>query len=238
MKWACGLTTVPERSKLLKQTLASVKNAGFTVDRLFVDGGPNGMPDYHATIREPKISITGNWLLGVLELYIREPHADRYAMFQDDVLMCRNLRQYLESCEYPWQSYLNLYTMPQNLLLSGGKNGWYASNQMGRGALALVFNREGLMTVLEQSCIWKKFQDTKPWMMNGRMHEPNGHRSIDGILLTAMKQRGWKEYVHNPSLVQHLGRGHSTLGNREWDDADSFPGEQFDATTLVTEKLG
>jgi len=225
MIWACGVTTIPERQAMLRQSLASIRDAGFTVDRLFIDGGPNGMPDYHATMREPRISIVGNWLLGLLELYIRNPHADRYAMFQDDILLCYNLRQYLESCEYPWQSYLNLYTMPENLLLSGGKQGWYASNQMGRGALALVFSRDALINLLQADHTLRKPQDPK-----------KGDKSIDGCVLTGMKQRGWKEYVHNPSLVQHTGNGQSTLGNRQWPDADSFPGIDFDAMTLVGEK--
>jgi len=221
MKWAVGVTTIPEREEMLEKTLASVKNAGFVVDRLFIDGGPNGMPDYYATIHKPKLSIVGNWLLGMMELYIREPHADRYAMLQDDVLLCRNLCQYLESCDYPHQGYLNLYTMPENLLLSGGKQGWYASNQMGRGALALIFNREALITLLQSDHALRKPQDPK-----------NGHRSIDGCVLTGMKQNGWKEYVHNPSLVQHIGRNRSTLVNRNWPEADSFPGETFDAVRL------
>jgi len=222
VRWAVGVTTIPERREMLQRTLTSIKNAGFTVDRLFIDGGPNGMPDYYATIHEPKLSIVGNWLLGMMELYIREAHADRYAMFQDDILLCHNLCQYLESCEYPHQSYLNLYTMPQNLLLSGGKQGWYASNQLGRGALALVFNREALITLLQADHTFRKPQDPK-----------NGHRSIDGCVLTGMQQRGWKEYVHNPSLVQHAGRSMSTLKNIDWPDADSFPGEDFDAMILT-----
>lgn len=230
MKWAVGVTTIPEREKMLERTLKSIEGAGFAVDRLFVDGDcdprDRAMNGHRVTVHKPKISIVGNWLLGMMELYLREPHADRYAMLQDDVLLCKNLRQYLESCEYLHQSYLNLYTMPQNLLLSGGKQGWYASNQLGRGALALVFSREALVTLLQADHTFRKPQDHK-----------NGHRSIDGCVLTGMKQRGWKEYVHNPSLVQHAGQGQSTLQNRDWPEADSFPGEDFDAMSLQQKVL-
>jgi hypothetical protein len=57
------------------------------------------------------------------------------------------------------------------------------------------------------------------------------------MIVTAMKRAGWKEYVHNPSLLQHTGDGQTTLGNHigndRWPGADSFPGEEFDALSLL-----
>jgi hypothetical protein len=232
MRWTCGITTVAERvcGGMLAKTQESLKNAGFTIDRLFIDGHAD--VEDTATIREPKISIVGNYLLGMLELYIREPHADLYAMFQDDIIAVKNLRQYIEQHEFPHKGYLNLITFPENTILSGGKQGWFASNQLGRGAIGLIFNQEGLLTLLGSPVTLDK-----PRLIINHAHRVYPHKNLDGMIVTAMKRAGWKEYVHNPSLLQHTGGGQTTLdnhiGNDRWPGADSFPGEEFDALSLL-----
>jgi hypothetical protein len=233
LTWACGITTVWERiNTTLLRTMESIKVAGFTIDWIFADNAPSATL-YHdkydpvgVTLRYPKISVVGNWILGMIELYIRKPTCDRYVMFQDDIVAIKNLRPYLDTGDYPYNCYLNLYTITENCLSSGDKQGWFASSQLGRGALALVFSRESLQTLFHQEHLF-----LKPSV-------DNGHRSIDGAIITAMSQAGWKEYVHNPSLVQHTGTGQTTLGNGNWLEAASFPGENFDALTLLSKPAG
>ena len=59
-----------------------------------------------------------------------------------------------------------------------------------------------------------------------------GWKKTDGIIITAMKKAGYKEYVHNPSLVQHTGAV-SSMRNRPHPQATSFRGEDFDALELL-----
>src|SRR3954465_7467772 len=86
--WAYGITTVPERRyDLLPRTIHSLARGGFDLPRLFIDGHEKSYHEWDTlpqTIRYPAIRTMGNWLLGLWELYIREPAADRYAIFQDD----------------------------------------------------------------------------------------------------------------------------------------------------------
>lgn len=60
-----------------------------------------------------------------------------------------------------------------------------------------------------------------------------GHRRIDGAVVQALNQCGWREYIHNPSLVQHTGEITSIRGNRRHPRALSFRGEDFDALSLL-----
>jgi hypothetical protein len=96
--WAYGVTTVPSRrNDLLPETLCSLCEAGFDAPRLFVDGDndPKGWErefGLETTCRYPTIRTHGNWILALSELFIREPHAERYALFQDDLITYRNLR--------------------------------------------------------------------------------------------------------------------------------------------------
>lgn len=229
IKWAYGVTTVPERANdLLPKTLKSLSNGGFPSPRLFIDSTcPEDLEMYKKfglpiTTRQPTIRTFGNWLLGIIELYIREPDADRYVMFQDDLITYKNLRQYLEKCEYPEKGYWNLYTFPSNQKLAPDSTGWYESNQLGRGAVALIFSREALLQLVSS----RK-------MLDRPQNPQRGHKAVDGGIVNSYRNiEGWKEYVHNPSLVQHTGL-HSTMRNKRHQLAESFKGENFDALDLL-----
>jgi len=259
LKWAYGVTTVPgRRDTLLRKTLRSLTRAGFPRPRLFVDGdadpGPyaaladtgRGEAPYEVTCRYPAVLAAGNWVLSAYELYVREPEADRYVVFQDDLLCVCNLRQYLEACRFPDCAYLNLYQAPSNFKIvpkdEGGapRPGWYPSNQFGRGALALVFTRAGLIETLTSSHLVNRFWDA-PY---------RGYKAVDGGVVDSMRKAGYEEWVHHPSLVLHTGKQstvnksktatrHDPVPNGrpyEWPpfyDGSSFPGEDCDALGLL-----
>ena len=230
LKWAYGVTTVPSRlnNGLLEGTLTSLRKAGFDFPRLFVDGASNGFERFNlpVTYRADTIRTAGNWTLSLMELYIREPLADRYAVFQDDFVTYSGLREYLESIEYPARGYWNLYTFPHNqpeqlaVRIEDGKRthpdldpnqrGFYRSDQYGKGAVALVFDLNAVTTLLSSQHLVQRVKDPI-----------RGHRCIDGGIVEALKQAGYTEYVHNPSLVQHTGLT-SSMGNPTHAQAVSF----------------
>jgi hypothetical protein len=249
LKWAYGVTTVPERiSDLLPKTLKSLFGAGFDRPRLFVDGAADASTyrDFglEVTTRSPRIRTAGNWWLALIELYVRQPEAHRYAIFQDDLLAYKNLRYYLDACLYPANGYWNLLTFPSNHgpEAHGGKVpsvfgepekvGWAQGRcmsaapdgpQNGRGAVALVFDRGAVLQLLT----------SRHWAE--RPLDPHrGHRSVDGGVVTALNKAGWREYVHNPSLVQHTGLV-SSMGSRQHPQAPAWRGEDFDARELIQE---
>lgn len=237
LRWAYGVTTVERRRRdLLPRTLASLRKAGFDRPHLFVDGGKDsagwegefGLP---VTLRggDP-VRTAGAWVLSIYELYCREPSADRFALFQDDLVTYANLRRYLSTVPYPAMGYCNLYTFPSNEqlvpLVGMTKRrtvGWFRSAQNGRGAVGLVFSREAVVELLSSRHLAERPQDAH-----------RGHRSIDGGILESMRKAGWKEYCHWPSLVQHEGEV-SSMGNAPHKRSECFRGEGFDAMGLVEE---
>lgn len=230
--WSYGVTTVASRiaSGLLERTLNSLAKGGFPNPRLFIDGIPNeALPGFasslQVTCRNPAIRIYGNFHLGLSELFIREAHADFYAMFQDDFVTYPHLREYLESCELPAKGYFNLYTFPEN---TKPQQGWYLSNQLGKGAVGLVFSSEAAKALLHSSY----------WIGRPASNPNNPMRLwkfIDGGIVETMRKAGYNEYVHNPSLVQHTGIK-SSLGNGKQALAPTFKGEYFDALELLPKK--
>lgn len=232
MKWAYGITTVPGRiGNLFDRTLFSLANAGFDEPRIFIDDCDTIKADHYCsyynlavTARYPRIRTFGNWILSMGELFIRNPCADRYAIFQDDMVTSLGLREYLEKTPYPDKGYCNLYTFPSNQALADGREGWYPSNQYGRGAVALVFNWQALNVLL---CHQHMIERPK------NVHR--GYKSVDGGIVTAMTKAGFKEYVHNPSLVQHTGLI-SSMGNKRHLQAISFKGEDYNLMDLLRER--
>ena len=231
MKWAYGVTTVASRLKhLLPKTLSSLANAGFDNPRLFIDGAKENTAYAHlgleTTCHYPVLRTVGNWVLGLVELYLREPKADRYAIFQDDLICCKSLKEYLTLCEFPEKGYWNLYTFPENEALTPQDHtGWYPSNQKGKGALGLVFSQEGVQKLLRHQILFHKPQDSI-----------RGHKVLDGVVSEVFHELGWAEYVHNPSLVQHCAQYQSSIGKKVHPLAKSFPGEEFNCLQLLPKR--
>lgn len=230
--WSYGVTTIPDRRRdLLPRTLGSLRASGFDRPTLFVDGcSPSLVHSWEkefnleVSIRWPKVRSFGSWVLALWELYLRKPLAQRYAIFQDDFVCVRNLRSYLERAHYPERCYLNLYTFPENQSKApdeGKTFGFYKSNQKGKGAVALVFSNEAVRVLLSSR-----------HMADRPMDHARGWKAIDGGIVTGMNKQGWSEFVHNPSLVQHTGTV-SSMGNKRHPLAPSFPGEEFDALSLL-----
>jgi hypothetical protein len=209
--WTYGVTTVASRlHSLLPQTLESLAVAGFEQPRVFVDGC-NGLRD-RWTYRGEVLGPFGNWILALAELYIRSPACHYYALFQDDILACRRLREYLSAQKLPECAYWNLYTAGPNepktdrigngTTTRTGIEGWKEGSkindrgdQSGIGALGLVFNRQGVQALLTSpTIVVKPSSAIKP------------RTNLDGAIVTAMNKAGFRELVHVPSLLQHVGQ--------------------------------
>jgi hypothetical protein len=244
MKWTYAVTTCLRRlNTLLPRTLASLATGGFERPRVFADDVSHeeaaslerrlGLP---VTSRHPALLTSGHWILTLYELLIRDHTADRYAIFQDDLVTSKSLRAYLEATPYPERGYLNLYTFPSNQTYyppGRPQVGWFKSRpvdgnqpqfQTGRGALALVFSREAVITLLSARPLVEKAIAAE---------ERTRIKRIDGGIVNAMNLCGWSEYVHDPSLVQHTGVI-STIDNQPHPEATSFKGEDYDLMTLLS----
>lgn len=79
------------------------------------------------------------------------------------------------------------------------------------------------MTMLGRPHLAERMQDAR-----------RSPHAIDGGVAHSLTRAGFKEYVHNPSLVFHTGKVSTRIG-RVQPDANSFRGEEFDALELLTE---
>lgn len=233
--WSYGITTVPSRFNTeFKPTLESLKNAGFDQPVIFVDGPP-GEADYESlglpiVYRQSNIKTAGHWMLSAWELYIRNPHSQYFAMFQDDFITYKNLKQYIELSDHPQDGYLNLYTFPENQKIADRSrtNGWFKANQKGLGAVALVFTNENFKQLISHQHMRDRFQSLEK-ARNNRMRRDT---HLDGGIVETFKKLGLFEYCHSPSLVQHTGLV-TSMGSPKQRLAPKFNGSDFDALQLL-----
>ena len=252
LNWVYGVTTCPQRKDdLLPRTLASLKEAGFPKPHLFVDGADDSLAwkrhfGLDVTARYPAVMVAKNWVLSLYELYAREPHADRYAIFQDDFVTYKNLRSYLNRW-FPEKGYLNLYLFDSYQLIARDqgllKEGWFEAPvgppdwgmfengsrpQFGKSAIGLVFDRQGVVELLKSDHIV-----TRPQTVETK--SSSGKTKIDGGIVAAMNKAGYREYAHWPSLTQHTGDVSSIRSAHAapFPHASSFRGEDYDALELL-----
>lgn len=223
MEWAYGITTVPSRLEtFLPATMESLAVAGFDDPILFVDGAGDTthLPQYSGlVIRCPKVGHLGNWYSSLISLYVTHPKADRYALFEDDLLACSNLREYLDRCPYPPEGYWNLLTHDVNLHLTKGRRGWHASNQKGKGAVGLVFSGDVLRKLMKTPGFVER-----PWN--------DKRKCADGMVIDCLKPEGVTEYIHYPSLLQHVGL-ESTMPGHKYGTVKGFMGTNYNPLELL-----
>lgn len=195
MEWSYAVTAVPQRcSDLLPQTLQQLATAGFSDPVVMLDGelpGCSTLARDQRVATHPKLGHIRNWALALNYIYFQNPQAERFAIFEDDLLCCHNLRVYLEQCPYPELGYWNLLTHNQNMMKAGPQPGWYLSNQRGWGAVGLVFDQVTVQALLGHP----------KW----RERVAFGRDSADGLVITLLKKLGYREWIHSPSLLQHVG---------------------------------
>jgi hypothetical protein len=239
-RWSCSVTTVPQRaSTSLSETLEALQAAGFDKLDLYVDSiqptWPSAFPSnvINVTYRR-NIRTYSHWYLTLAEMYMRDPYCQWYAIFQDDFIAVRNLKQYIEqsTAQLPVRHYLNLFTFMENETVASTARGWLPAycdkngRQLGRGAVGLVLPHRAVTELLSSR-----------HMIDRRQDSVRGHRSLDGAVVEAMNSAGFKEYIHSPSLLQHTGE-QSSMGNpwntpNRYPFAKTFPGKDTDAMTFL-----
>ena len=153
-----------------------------------------------------KLGAWPNWLLGLSELYLREPKADAYLMVQDDVTFAGGLRKYLEETLWPDKrlGVVSLHTASHQD--RGDLQGYYASDcgWAAWGAQAYVLPNASARALLAH-----------PRIINHRHRGPrDGLANVDSIIGKWCKDSGLAYYFHTPSLTQHTGETFYPLGQR------------------------
>ena len=232
--WAVGVTTAPRREPNLPEMLSSLKKAGWGQARVFAEPGSGVVEEggFTVTQRRDKMGAWPNFLLGLNELVLSQPHADAYFMVQDDAVFCGGLRKYLE--RELWQGekvgVVSLHTpshqthdkRPGFFEADVGWNSW--------GAMAFIFSNASARALLRHPAVINH--------RNRGMGE--GMQNVDSVVGHWCRLAGLPYYLHAPSLCEHIGLT-TTLWSMDSLDgrrsSSDFPGEDVDISSWMKERL-
>jgi len=259
--WALGITTYNGR-ETLEQTCRSLESGGWTDAVLFEDlaqpteseraaclewwagelakGTVSGDPS-EINFRQHAKLAWRNWF-GALEELVRTSDADAIMLCQDDVIVARNIRTFLEYDLWPENvGAVSLYCSARYTTRRPGRRDratgeiqtWWEPLETGLrqlhpdrelwGAHALIFPRASAMRLLEDPAV----------------HKLPGNR-IDQRVRQFCTRHKLGLYIYRPSLAQHIGTtafgsgstiGHATSGADML--ASDFVGEDTDVTATL-----
>jgi hypothetical protein len=224
--WAIGMTIAPRKPPYHNKTLKSAKIAGFDNIHLYMDGEvgvDEEFKDCPVTLRDPPLGPWKNWITTLEELYQTHPDRDAYAIFQDDVSFCKNVREFAEKTLWANdERNMGVASFYSPSHYERTIPGWY-KRDIGinlRPALTFVFTPESLESVL-------RYFKKNPWSRKA---------NIDNAIGQWGRHTKRFPYFFSPSLCQHIG--HKSIispwkkirGKRK---SKKFVGEDFDAMEFL-----
>jgi glycosyltransferase involved in cell wall biosynthesis len=194
-RWAIAMLTAPRGKPTIEATLASLRRAGFGEIRLFAEPGsllPVGDRELHITVRPGRFGNLLNFYAALATLCEKEPRADAYAVFQDDIEVATGLREWCEGQLWPQDSGLVSLFTPR--LHADHYVGWRILSpgvQRVCGAQAIVWRRDLLEQFLSDAQVVREL-GLRRW-------------GDDAVLGAWMARTGLGMAYHTPSPVQHIG---------------------------------
>ena len=221
-----AMTLSPRKKSTHNETLRSAKLAGFDDIHLFMDGKvevDDEFSHYPVTIREPKLGAWKNWITTLKDLYELYPERDAYAIFQDDVSFCKNVKKFAEKTLWAnSERHMGVASFYSPSHYERPIPGWYKRN-VGltlRPAVTFVFSPECVESVL-------RYFKKNPWKRK---------QNIDNAIGQWGKHTKRYPYFFSPSLCQHTGHTSvispwkSIKGKRK---SYKYVGEDFDAMEFL-----
>lgn len=221
--WAVAVTAAPRpHGSTLAGTVDSLAAAGFPAPIVFAEPGADTDAVLGKALvapnREP-LGAWNNWLHALRTLVEAHPEAHAFLLVQDDVQVCRGLRDYLSKTLWPEPvekiAVCSAYTCGQNRAVN---RGWHnrTDGQHTVGALLWTIPPAAARRILSE--------------LSDKYPKSPEEKRIDMRVGRWARNRGLHIWNHTPSLAQHTGRGNSSLGDGSTSTlrrATDFPGPDF-----------
>lgn len=226
VNWAAAITTCPRDESLLLPTVLALRRGGWGDVTVYGEPGSDTLDGVKCVTRPVAYGCWVNWVCSLFEMLQANDKADYFAIFEDDISICNNVRSYLEELMPGLGRFgaIALYTPSHMKKLSGGLHCLHDESYRGGtmwGTQAIVFTAESLSEFLSH-------RDTVTYRRESLGRENKNRDSAIGMWARAS---GRKVYYHTPSLVQHVGRISSVQHAHH--EADDYVGDDFDAVSLL-----
>lgn len=231
-KFAIGVTTAPRKEPTLRQSVKSIVKAGFTPTVYAEPGTDLTGVDVPIVRRDELHGCWGNWKQTLEDLLQSQPDAQAIGIFQDDIVMMKGVRDYLEHDLWPSDNtgVVSLYSPAYRVYESADRSGLARiTDKYLVGACAMIFPRQ----VAEQITKLRGFRNWRG-AARGTQKDPAKKKAIDTFIGHAIVGMGKHIYYYTPSMCSHIAK-HSSVGhggNSGKRNSRLFPGEDINASTI------
>jgi hypothetical protein len=208
--WITGLLTANRPAVTIDKTLESLALAGFPPPIVYYD------VEHHGQFAP--------WLNLVKYTYNLAPNKDVYFFVEDDISMCRNVKEYIEktACLTDPKTFIISPYCPEVFTIKNVC--WHEEQIRGNNVTG------GLAWAMPNHAIKNMFDNIEYILTH--LHQTCGDRTLGGFA----KAFGYKIYYHSPSLVQHIGLKNSAIKDdrvNNWRQASDYVGDNFNAMHLI-----
>lgn len=193
-RWASAMLTAPRLVSTIQKSYDSLGQAGFDDLLIFAEPGsllPANARSDRIVLRENRLGNIRNFYDALCTLWTRQPEADAYVVFQDDVIAAEGLRVWCETQLWPQDcGVVSLFTPRIHTTSEAGWSVLSPGFHRVCGAQGLVFRRDLLEQFLSDPRVLKEVER--------RQH------CDDAVVAAWLGRNGLGLAYHSPSLLQHL----------------------------------
>lgn len=232
-EWAVGVTTSPRREPTIHRTVDSLKESGF-FPTVFAEPGSFVDVDAPVVQRTFRHGCWKNYVETLRDLLSLKPDAQAIAVFQDDIVICKNVKDFLEHDLWPGlrTGAVSLYSAEE--YESQGVVGIDKRGFMVLGLCAVVYPRDvAHRLVHEFGHDWRGCHCKTSYV-----DDVTKKKAADTWVSSSLKAMGRDVFHYRPSLVQHIsdvssvghGGRHQVRPdtNVKYRMSEHFPGEKAD----------
>lgn len=199
-QWAVGVTTAPRPVATVSRTVESLKQSGFH-PIVFAEPRSDVNLDCLVIERQHRLGCWRNYVQTIKDLLQLRPQAEAIAIFQDDIVVCRDLRDFLEHDLWPsaQTGVVSLYSAEE--YEAGESVGIDRRGKMILGLCAAIYPRH-----IAEKLVSDEY--SKDWRgchaQQGYVDDPVKKKAADTWVAESLKKMNKKVYHYRPSLAQHV----------------------------------
>lgn len=207
-RFAVGITAAPRPTPTVHQCVQSVIAAGFEPTVFAEPHTPTAALSCRVVSRPRRLGCFHNYLQTLEDLLASDPEAQAIVVFQDDVIVSKDLRPFLEHDLWPSDKCgaVSLYSPDFYGYEHGRPPGFF--RQPGKflmGACGMVYPRHVAQALTTRHREWRG-------AAKGVITDPVKKKAVDTWIGHAVKGENLHVYYPNPSLCQHIAET-SSIGH-------------------------